>query len=228
MTGRTEKRAESPWYGKAGRARDGRLPGVTRRYWILGASLLRAADAWQTLFDGKSLAGWKETAFPRKGAVSVAEGRILLGAGAPLTGITYTGPFPRTNYEVRYEAMRVAGGDFFASLTFPVGDSFATFVLGGWGGDIIGVSSIDGWNASENETRNYFTFEDGKWYPIRVAVAPERIECWIGAERVVNVGIAGRQITMRPGDIERSAPLGIASYNTTGAVRQIEYRTVTR
>ncbi|MFN9084430.1 MAG: DUF1080 domain-containing protein, partial [Acidobacteriota bacterium] len=106
--------------------------------------------------------------------------------------------------------------------------SFATFVLGGWGGDIIGVSSIDGWNAAENETRNYFTFEDGKWYAIRVAVAPERIECWIGAERVVNVGIAGRQITMRPGDIELSAPLGIASYNTTGAVRQIEYRTVTR
>ena len=216
MTGRTKKRAESPWYGKAGRARDGRLPGVTRRQWILGAGLLQAADAWQTLFDGKSLTGWKETAFPRKGAVSVAEGRILLGAGAPLTGITYAGTFPRTNYEVRYEAMRVAGGDFFASLTFPVG------------GDIIGVSSIDGWNASENETRNYFTFEDGKWYPIRVAVAPERIECWIGAERVVNVGIAGRQITMRPGDIERSAPLGIASYNTTGAVRQIEYRTVTR
>ncbi|MFN9084720.1 MAG: DUF1080 domain-containing protein, partial [Acidobacteriota bacterium] len=77
---------------------------MTRRQWILGASLLQAADAWQTLFDGKSLAGWKETAFPRKGAVSVAEGRILLGAGAPLTGITYTGTFPRTGYEIRYEA----------------------------------------------------------------------------------------------------------------------------
>lgn len=190
--------------------------------------MAEAAEAWQSLFDGKSLAGWKETAFPRRGTVTVAEGRIVLDAGAPLTGVTFAGSFPNTNYEIRYEAMRVAGGDFFASLTFPVGMSFATFVLGGWGGDIIGVSSIDGWNASENETRNYFTFEDGKWNAIRVAVTPERIQCWIGAERVVNVGIAGRQITMRPGDIELSAPLGIASYNTTGAVRRIEYKTVSR
>jgi hypothetical protein len=201
---------------------------VTRRQWIAWAGVAQAAETWQPLFDGKSIAGWKETAFPRRGKVSVAEGRIQLEAGAPLTGVTYTGTFPQTNYEVRYEAMRVSGGDFFASLTFPVGANFATFVTGGWGGDIIGVSSIDGWNASENETRNYFTFEDGKWYAIRVAVRPERIECWIGAERVVNVGIGGRQITMRPGDIELSAPLGIASYNTTGAVRRIEYKAVSR
>jgi hypothetical protein len=200
---------------------------MRRRSFFAAGGVLLAAD-WQPLFDGKSLARWKETAFPRKGAVSLGEGRIVLGAGAPLTGVTYTGTFPQTNYEVRYEAMRVSGGDFFASLTFPVGGSFATFVTGGWGGDIIGVSSIDGWNASENETRNYFTFEDGKWYAIRVAVTPERIQCWIGDERVVNVGIGGRQITMRPGDIELSAPLGIASYNTTGAVRRIEYRTLSR
>ncbi len=201
---------------------------MTRRQWIAWAGIAHGADGWQPLFDGKSLAGWKETAFPRHGAVTVAEGRIVLGGGAPLTGVTFEGSFPKTNYEIRFEAMRVSGGDFFASLTFPVGAGFATFVLGGWGGDIIGVSSIDGWNASENETRNYFTFEDGKWYAIRVAVMPERIQCWIGAERVVNVGIAGRQITMRPGDIELSAPLGIASYNTTGAVRRIEYKTVSR
>jgi hypothetical protein len=201
---------------------------VTRRQWIAWAGVAQAAETWQPLFDGKSLAGWKETAFPRRGPVTVADGKIVLGAGAPLTGVTFTGTFPKTNYEIRYEALRVAGGDFFASLTFPVGASFATFVLGGWGGDIIGVSSIDGWNAAENETRNYFTFEDGKWYAIRVAVTAERIQCWIGAERVVNVGIGGRQITMRPGDIELSAPLGIASYNTTGAVRRIEYKTVSR
>ena len=45
------------------------------------------------------------------------------------------------------------GGDFFATLTFPVDDSFCTFVTGGWGGDIVGLSSIDGWDASDNETR---------------------------------------------------------------------------
>ena len=64
-----------------------------------------------------------------------------------MTGVTWTGAFPQTNYEVRLDGMRIKGGDFFASITFPVGDSYATWVTGGWGGDIVGISSIDGWDA---------------------------------------------------------------------------------
>jgi hypothetical protein len=194
----------------------------------LGAGLLQAADAWQTLFGGKSLTGWKETAFPRKGTVSVAEGRILLGAGAPLTGITYAGTFPRTNYEVRYEAMRVAGGDFFASLTFPVGDSHCTWVTGGWGGDIVGLSNIDGWDASDNETRSYFTFETGRWYACRIQVTGANIRVWIDEQSVVNVPIAGRKVDLRRGEMNLSTPLGFASYNTAGGIRKIEYRPLSK
>ena len=40
------------------------------------------------------------------------------------------------------------------------------------------------------------------------------------------VAIAGRAISLRPGDITLSAPLGFASYNTTGGIRKIEYRAV--
>ena len=86
-----------------------------------------------------------------------------------MTGITWTGEFPRSNYEVRFEAARLQGNDFFASLTFPVEDSFVTWVTGGWGGDIVGISSIDGWDASDNETRTYFNFENGRWYAMRAA-----------------------------------------------------------
>ena len=190
---------------------------------LLAASALLAQD-WQPLFDGKSLAGWRETPFTGRGRVRVEKGTIVLGAGKPMTGITRTAPFPKSNYEVRFEAARLDGGDFFASLTFPVQDSFCTWVTGGWGGDIVGLSSIDGWDASDNETRTYFNFEKGRWYALRLRVAGDRIQAWIDDRSIVNVEIAGRTIGLRMGEIKLSAPFGFASYTTTGALRKIEYR----
>ena len=96
---------------------------------------------WKPLLDGKSLGQWKETAFERRPAVRVEEGAIVLTAGQPLTGITWAGEFPKSNYEIRFEAARMLGGDFFPSVTFPAGGNFATWVLGGWGGDIVGIRS---------------------------------------------------------------------------------------
>src|SRR5262245_41209713 len=136
------------------------------------AVVAAAQPGWQPLFDGRSLQGWKETAFGNRGPARVENGAIVIGPGKPLAGVTYTGTFPRTNYDVRFEASKVAGPDFFASLTFPVEDSFCTFVTGGWGGDIVGLSSIDGWDASDNETRSYFTFEPARWYAFRLQVTP--------------------------------------------------------
>src|SRR5271166_3144634 len=125
----------------------------------LSCGLAWAQPEWHSLFDGKSLQGWRETPFTGHAPVRVENGAIVLGAGKPLTGITLATPFPQSNYEVRFEAERRDGGDFFASLTFPVGNSFCTWVLGGWGGDIVGLSIIDGWDASDNETRSYVNFE---------------------------------------------------------------------
>ncbi len=192
--------------------------------WCGALSAQPKAAEWKPLFDGKSLQGWKETAFNGHGEVRVRDGVIVLGGGMPLTGINWTGPFPRINYEIRFEAARLEGSDFFASLTLPAGDSHCTFVTGGWGGDIVGISSLDGWDASDNETRTYVNFENGRWYSFRVEVRAERIRAWIDGERVVNVAIAGRRVELRPGDIELSAPLGFASYASTGGLRRIEYR----
>jgi hypothetical protein len=47
------------------------------------------AAGWRSLFDGRTLNGWKPTVFGGEGAVSVRDGRILLEAGDPLTGITW-------------------------------------------------------------------------------------------------------------------------------------------
>jgi hypothetical protein len=182
------------------------------------------AQEWKPMFDGKSLQGWRATPFQDNGDVRVKDGALTIGVGKPMTGVNWTGSFPKSNYEVQFEAARMAGGDFFASLTFPVGDSFCTLVTGGWGGDIVGLSSIDGWDASDNETRTYVNFETGQWYAFRLQVTDERIRVWLDDRQIINAEIAGRTISLRHGDIELSAPFGFASYWTAGALRKVEYR----
>ena len=181
-------------------------------------------EEWKPMFDGKTLQGWRETAYTERGEVRVENGAIMLGRGAPLTGVNWTGAFPRTNYELRFEGARLHGNDFFASLTFPAGNSFCTWVTGGWGGDIVGLSSIDGWDASDNETRSYLNFEEGRWYALRLRVTDDRIMAWIDDKPVVDVNIDGRELSLYYGETKLSAPLGFASYRTTGGLRKIEYR----
>ena len=83
-----------------------------------------------------------------------------------LTGVSYTNELPRIDYEVSLEAMKIDGSDFFCGLTFPVDNAFCSFIAGGWGGGVVGLSSIDGMDASENETTKYMKFDASRWYPI--------------------------------------------------------------
>ena len=180
-------------------------------------------QSWISLFDGKSLAGWKETDFPNRGQVQIKDGMILLGKGY-LTGITWTRSFPKSGYEIRFEAARLDGTDFFAGVTFPVNDSHCTWINGGWGGSVVGLSSLDGDDASENDTSTVRDFVKGQWYSFRLAVAPNRIQGWIDGELIIDADITGRQVGLRPGEIDLSVPLGFASYSTVAGLRKIEYR----
>jgi hypothetical protein len=186
------------------------------------------AGGWSALFDGKSLAGWKETDFLGAGKVSVEKGVITIGSGV-LTGINWAGstlPFPASGYEVRIEAARIKGGDFFAGITFPVRDSYCTWINGGWGGEVVGLSNIDGADALRNETSFNQKFELGRWYSLRLRVTPARISAWIDDELLIDVSIDKKWISLREGEIDRSIPFGIASYATEAAVRKIEWRPV--
>ena len=60
------------------------------------------------------------------------------------------------------------GSDFFCGLTFPYKETHATLILGGWGGSLIGISSLDDFDASENETGDAYIFEDNHWYDVRL------------------------------------------------------------
>ncbi len=191
---------------------------------LLGFAALPQSAPWRRMFDGRSLQGWGESSFIGRGKISVADGAIVIGRGKALTGITWKEPFPHSNYEIRFEAARVEGGDFFAGITFPVKDSFCSWINGGWGGQLVGLSSLDGADASENETSTVRKFETGRWYRFWLAVTDDRIRAWIDDDPVIDVSLENREVGLRPGDIELSKPLGIATYETTAKVRNVEYR----
>jgi hypothetical protein len=176
------------------------------------------------LFDGQSLDGWTKTKFGGEGEVKVEDGMIILSQGGSMTGITTTRKdLPTTNYEFTYEAQRLSGYDFFAAATFPVGKSHVTLVNGGWGGSVTGISSIDGSDASENETGKFVDYKNNRWYKFRVRVTDERIQCWIDDKSVIDVSIEGRRVGTRI-ETDANKPLGFATWETSGAVRKIEVR----
>jgi hypothetical protein len=182
---------------------------------------------WRALFDGKTLKNWKPTNFGGEGEVTVEEGQILMQQGSDLSGITWTGgELPRSNYEISLEAQRVDGGDFFCGLTVPVKDAPCSLIVGGWGGGVVGLSSLNGLDASENETTSYRAFKKKEWYKIRLRVTDTHIQAWIGDDRVVNADIRGKTISIRP-EVELSKPLGISSYATVAALREIRIRDLT-
>lgn len=188
-----------------------------------------ATEGWTPLFDGKSLAGWKVSDFAAAGGVSFESDvqgspAIVVDQGEVLSGITYTNPVPRVNYEVTLEGMKLGGSDFFCGLTFPVKDSHATLVLGGWGGGVVGISSIDGSDASENETTKYAKFDKNVWYRVRVRVTDDKIEAWLDDEKIADVELAGKKIAMRPGEIESAIPLSLSTYQTRAAYRSVKLK----
>ncbi len=202
------------------------LATMTGRGWA-GDDPTNSKPKTLVLFDGKSLDGWKKTAFHGKGEVKIEEGAIVMMAGQSMTGITSTRKdLLTTNYELSYEAMRLSGSDFFAAATFPVGKSFLTLVNGGWGGNLTGLSSLNGADASQNETGRSFKYKEKTWYKFRVHVTDSAIRGWIDDKPVVAVNIEGRKVGTRT-ESNANQPLGFATYETSGAVRNIKVRPLT-
>jgi len=182
-----------------------------------------ARNGWEYLFDGRTLDGWAESDFHGRKEVRIENGRIVLSMGNDMTGITWPGAAPRVDYEVSLQAMRVAGDDFFCGLTFPVKGDYCSLILGGWGGSVVGLSSLDGADASENETSQWIRFDSLRWYRVRLRVTTTQIAAWLDGSRIVDVATEGRHISTRI-EVEPSKPFGIATWRTTGALRDIRLR----
>ena len=184
-----------------------------------------AADkfAWKNLFDGKTLKGWKSPNFGGEGKVGVQDGAIVMEMGDSMTGVTWTGEMPKMNYEVTLEAKRLKGNDFFATTTFPVGNAHCSLVVGGWGGGVVGLSSIDHFDASENPTTKFATFKDNQWYKIRIRVTKAKIECWIDDDKQVDFETAEHKLSIRM-ECDLCRPFGVSTWCTSGALRNIRVR----
>jgi hypothetical protein len=182
-------------------------------------------QTWLSLFDGRTMSGWKSSEFGADGPVQIVDGAIRLGFGEPLTGVTYDGQFalPEYDYQLKLRARRIDGMDFFCGLTFPYGETHCTLILGGWGGGVIGLSSLDGRDASENETTRYESFKRNEWYDVRVQVKRGSIVAWINGRQRVICNVADRKVTTRP-EVIRSRPLGIASFRTKAEIKDIAIR----
>ena len=203
----------------------GRVRSRLRRCRATGCSKTGENDAyaWKDLFDGKTLEGWKTPEFGGEGEVAVKDGVIVMPMGSSMTGITYTGEVPRDNYELAWEGARLDGIDFFAAATFPVGKDNCTFVTGGWGGMVVGLSCVNFYDASDNDTTKFHNFKDKQWYKFRVRVAPAKIEVWIDDEQLVDLEREGKTIGIRD-EVDLCRPLGISAWCTTGGVRAIRIR----
>jgi hypothetical protein len=172
------------------------------------------------IFNGRDLEGWEITNFGPQGPVYVSGNEIILGMGDGCTGVTYIDDFPTRNYRVTLDAKRVTGNDFFCGMTFPAGKDPCTLIVGGWGGSLVGLSSIDGHDASENETTARMNFETGRWYNITLEVREETIKAFIDDSLMVDFTIGGKKLSIRP-EVGLSKPFGIASWSTTAALRNI-------
>ncbi len=189
-----------------------------------------AADAPKAeslvLFDGKSLADWESVDVGGSGEVALEEGEMIIKSGESISGTVYkkAKDLPLQNYEITLDAKRLQGVDFFCGLTFPVGDlkTCLTLVLGGWGGSVTGISSIDNLDASENSTSSYQRYLDNQWYHVKLRVTPKEIHAWVDDKEIINVDIEGKKLSVRPGPIESYLPLSLTTYQTTAAIKNFK------
>lgn len=178
------------------------------------------------LFDGKSLDDWQPVDVGGSGLVDLQDGELIIDQGESLTGVVYkkSDTLPVMDYEITLDAMRLAGVDFFVGLTFPIRDkdTHLTLVMGGWGGSVTGISSIDGLDASQNNTGTFQRFEDDKWYKVKLQVRESEIKVFIDDKEVVDTDIKDRKLGLREGPMESYKGLSLTTFQTASAIRNVK------
>jgi len=170
--------------------------------------------------------GFVETTFGGEGLATIEPNRILLEPGVPLAGVTWTGPLPEAPYTLELEFTKRYGNDFPCALTFPVAGGHLSLVLGGWGGTVCGLSSLDGLDASENLTRFVRAFPPGARTHVRVEVDATLVRAAVDGVEVVRVDLAGRRVDVRE-ELRSSCPLGIAAFATAVEVHAVRWSSAT-
>ena len=191
---------------------------------VLFSALSLQAET-RALFNGKDLSGWKRANISGNGPVeALSNGVVSCGIGKPLSGIVYTNKFPTMSYEVKMEAMRKEGSDFFVALTLPVESNACTVVIGGWGGGLCGISSVDYMDASENPHSSGVALTNNIWYTLCVRVTPGLLEVTLN-DTLYTAKVPfekSSRFSLRAGsDIDKCLPFGLATYETHALWRNL-------
>ena len=181
-------------------------------------------DGWHILLPKEGLKGWTVTDFLEPGKIERKGNTLVLGIGAPMTGITYKGKdIPSEGYEIEVQANRLEGSDFLCGLTFPIKNGFCSFIAGGWGGSIVGLSSVDGSDASENATTTNGEFKNNTWYTFRIVIDDEYVRGFIDDEEYFRQDLEGHDFETRI-ELDDCHPLGYAVYDSKVAIRGFRWR----
>ncbi len=188
-------------------------------------------------FSPENQSKWTSEGFAIAGSEEWDGSTLSLPVGADLVGVRWTGELPEIPYVIRYEARRIDGVDFFGALTFPVRSSgeCLTWIPGGWGGGVAGLSSINDKDASENESTQYRGFNDEQWYQFELEVRKASLvvridgvphQFTLNGEKLDALPLDGLKLGLRPGPIEACSPLGVAGWQGTCEVRKMGWESL--
>lgn len=163
--------------------------------------------------------------FGGDGAMRATSSELVLEPGAPLTGGTFAVELPRDGYEVAFRAARLSGIDFFCGLTFPTARGELTLVLGGWGGTVCGLSSLDGEDASSNDTRTLRHFKTGVDAAVRVRVDGDDVRVYVDDQPFLAASLRDREVNVRA-EVEPCRPFGFCCYLTTARIADLRWRPI--
>jgi hypothetical protein len=167
---------------------------------------------------------WQISPYGSGGEVTQDQQILKILMGDPICGINWNDPdLPVINYQIEFEARRTIGNDFFVGLTFPYKDTFCSLIVSGWGGTVTGLSSINGLDASENESSCQLDIENNSWYKIKLSVKENYIIAHFDDQQIIKVNTLNKIIDIRP-EVEPSKPLGLATFYTSAEYKNIILR----
>ena len=184
----------------------------------------------QSLFDGKSLNGWRvleDGCCWDHGEVSARDGTLILAQGAESTSIVWTGGFPQVDYEVNLEAKRIEGTNSFCHVAFPVGRGRHCFLIVGTGpdGNRACLDRVDGHDSESagNPTSTELAFDQDRWYRIRLRVTGADVDAWIDDMKAIHVRQTDHVLAL-PAPWSSLRPFGLGTWQTAAAMRNITVR----
>lgn len=175
----------------------------------------------------RPVTAWRPVVFGGDGDVRADGGALVLEPGNPLTGVVFETVLPSADYEVELVATRAGGVDFFCALTVPTARGNLSLVLGGWGGAVCGLSSLDGRDAARNETRTLRHFERDRPYRVRLRVLRDRVQAFVDDAPLLGADLVGREASVRV-ELDLCQPFGYATYQTRAIVRDVRWRPLGR